>query len=161
VNFMNRHAATLLGLAVGLVWTGPGLAQERGFFSVRQHPGYGGPEKTLRQLVTRKGTQRVNHFCVIGYREPGGSEYAWVIWKEGRALILWEPSADPEYPMSLSTSRRFLHLDRDVVASDEEVNGSTYLVTREWVGQLTRDCESHGDTFTVSKEPKKAKAPQK
>ncbi|SET58065.1 hypothetical protein SAMN05443639_103430 [Stigmatella erecta] len=151
----------MLGLALGLAWTGPGLAQERGFFSVRQHSGYVGPEKTLKQLVIRQGTQRLNHFCVIGYREPSGGEYAWVIWKEGRALILWEPSADPAYPTSLATSRRFLHLDRDVVASGEDVNGSTYLVTRDWVSQLTRDCESQGEKFAVSKEQKKSKAPRK
>jgi len=156
MTLLGRLLAYLLPIALCLTWTGQALAQEElGFFSVREHLGYTEPEKSLELLVRTRGTRRQNHFCVIGYREPSGYEYAWVRWEEGKALILWEAAADASQPSPLSTSRRFLRLDKDVVASEEQLNGSTYLVTREWVNRVTRDCESHGDKFVVSKRRKK------
>jgi hypothetical protein len=137
--------------ALVLAWAGPALAQEGTFFSVRNHRHYPEPEKRLEVLVRARGSQKLNHFCAIGYRLPGGSEVAWVLWEEGKAVILWEGSADPEYPVELALSRRYLDLDKDVVATAEEVGSSTYLVTREWVKGITRDCEAHGDKFVVTK----------
>jgi hypothetical protein len=70
-----------------------------------------------------------------------------VHWVEGKALILWEPA--PENPLPLIASRRYLHLQRDVVASEEDLKGSTYLVTRTWVNTVLADCTRVGDRYTV------------
>lgn len=151
INFPSRSLVYLLLSSLCIASAGQALAQEASFFSVRKHPGYAQPEKSLELLVRTFGTRRLNHFCVIGYRDPSGDEYAWVRWEEGKALILWEAAADPARPAMLSDSRRYLRLDKDVVASEEEVNGSSYLVTREWVKSVKNDCESHGDKFVISK----------
>jgi hypothetical protein len=45
----------------------------------------------------------------------------------------------------LVLSRRFLHLEHDVVRSEEEVAETTYLVTKDWVTKTESDCEKHGD----------------
>lgn len=155
VSLPGRRFAHLLQIAVCLSWMGQALAQkqepEPSLFSIRQHSGYPEPGKSLELLVRTHGTRRTNHFCVIGRRVPGSFEHAWVHWKEGRALILWEPTSDPSYQRRLSGSRRYLDLDRDVVASKEEIGGSNYLVTREWVNQITSQCDAHGDKFVVLK----------
>lgn len=141
----------LLPLLLCLAWTGQAMAQEAAFFSVRNHPHYPEPEKSLKQLVRTHGTKRQNHFCVIGFRMPSGYEHAWVHWEEGKAIILWEGSTGPESPVLIAYLRRFLKFDEDVVATQEEAGSSTYLVTWDWVNSITRDCEAHGDKFVISK----------
>jgi len=140
----------LVRLAVCIAWAGSAAAEESAFFSVRGHPGYPAPEKSLESLVRARGGQRLNHFCVIGYRDPGGHDFAWVLWEEGKALILWEAVKDPSSARPLAASRRFLRLDRDVVATEEDLKGSTYLVTKAWLDKVTGDCDAHGDKLTIS-----------
>jgi hypothetical protein len=73
-----------------------------------------------------------------------------VHWKEERVLILWDGS---EYPDSrdkgLIHTRRNLELDKDTVETEEELNGSTYLETRAWWESVAKDCDAHGEKFTV------------
>lgn len=118
-------------------------------FSIRHSPEFLNPEAVLQELVNAKAEQQINHFCIIGYRSPKGDSHAWVWWREGNSLILWEPVADPEYPDSLLLSRRFLDLDRDVVASEAQVGSSTYLVSKTWVAETQADCQRHGDQFLI------------
>jgi hypothetical protein len=119
-------------------------------FSILHNSGYPQPGKVLAKLVAEKGRQKVNHFYAVGYRFPDGYELAWLYWKEGRALILWEPVAKPEYPSDLRLSRRYLLLDRDVVPTDAEVKGSTYLVTRAWADSVIEDTTKRGDSFVIT-----------
>jgi hypothetical protein len=148
-----RHWVGLVTLVQMVGMAGACLAAEPAptFFSIRKHAGYPEPERTLQQLVAEKGTTASNHFCVLGYRTANGDQYAWVHWKEGRALVLWEPVVDANHPATLTSSRRFLRLDQDVVASEGDIKGSTYLVTRAWASQVQSDCIRHGDKFLVTR----------
>lgn len=120
-------------------------------FSILGNPGYPRPREVFENLATDKGTATVNHFHVVGHRLKDGSDCAWVYWEEGRAIILWEPTRYPEYPVNLSISRRFLSLDRDLVATDKEIKGSTCLVTRKWAEDMIKACKKHGDHFVITK----------
>jgi hypothetical protein len=115
--------------------------------SVRGVAGFENPEQLLRQLVRARSRLPVHHFCVVGYKDTGDSVNAWVHWVEGKALILWEPAS--ANPLPLIASRRYLNLERDVVASEEDIKGSTYLVTRTWVNTVLADCTRVGDRYTV------------
>ena len=64
-------------------------------FSIRHSPEFLKPEGVLQELVNAKAKQRINHFCIIGYRSAENDSHAWVWWREGSALILWEPSVRP------------------------------------------------------------------
>ena len=90
-------------------------------------------------------------FCVVGYRAADGSQRAWAHWPEGRRLILWEGRGEPGYPdTSLRHSRRDLDLDHDVVPTEPDIDGSTYLVTRAWVNAVLADCALGGAQYRVS-----------
>lgn len=104
----------------------------------------------LTALVRQKATVTLNHLCAVGYRNPDGSTYAWVYWREGKALILWEPHVAGSPAKALSASRRYLQLDRDAVANTDQLKGSTYKITQEWVHQITRECELYGERFEIS-----------
>ena len=119
-------------------------------FLVSKTPGFSNPRAVLRKLVARKGKARRNSFCVIGYQYPDGGKSAWVYWREGKAIILWEPTGNEIDDLTLS--RRYLRLTKDVVENDNQVQGSTYLVTRQWVNSLLQDCQTKGEKFTLSRQ---------
>ena len=82
--------------------------------------------------------------CVIGLR---GDSYklAWVIWRGGGRLILWEENTEGlKYPI------RDLSLIKDVVATPAQIGTSTYLVDRPWVNKLERQCASFGRHVSVN-----------
>jgi hypothetical protein len=125
--------------------------------SVRGVDGFGSPEKLLRELAAAKSKLPVHHFCVVGYKHAGSGETtAWVHWIERAALILWEPSDVPE---PLARSRRYLDLKKDVVASQDNLQGSTYKVTQSWVDGVIADCAKAGDKYTITAASKPARKP--
>lgn len=97
------------------------------------------------------------HFCIIGY-DPGPDDngadgkMAYVHWKEGKRLIQWNSVSDPAYfKDSIKWARSNLDLTKDVVATEAEIGGSTYLVTRAWVDEILRSCAARGAQYTVSR----------
>lgn len=109
----------------------------------------------MQALVrVRQRNQRANHFCVVGYRWPGGDATVWVHWDEERRLLLWRDSSDPELrAKGLVLAQRDLRLGEDTVASADEIRGSTYRVTQAWWYAVVRDCQAHGERFTVAPLP--------
>ncbi|HOY69771.1 MAG TPA: hypothetical protein PL131_00715 [Methylotenera sp.] len=112
-----------------------------------------GPSKSQlhlkKLLLTEHKNKRNNHFCVIGY-VWSDNEIAWVHWVEEKRLILWEQSDDMRsFETSLTNSRRDLKLGVDTVEKPEDINGSTYLVTREWWQAVAQDCAKHGQKITL------------
>ena len=115
-------------------------AQEPGDtpFDFRADAAFGDAAVPLRELS--KGKR--GHFCVVGYQGPAESRRAWVVWREGRRIILWEGS-------SIAHSRRVLRLKKDVVRTEADLKGSTYLVTRAWVDRVTADCARRGVQYDI------------
>jgi hypothetical protein len=98
--------------------------------------------KYLRQ----KSPNRHTRACIVGIRIDGQNNQAWVIWRGGDNLILWEGGGDND----LDRSRRNLSLSQDVVRSDAEIGTSTYLVSRPWVTALERKCAQKGRYVAVN-----------
>jgi hypothetical protein len=137
-------------LLIALVLAASSLrSQETSPMSVRGVKGFDNPQSALRKLVDAKHGGATNKFCVVGYKDAGGATTAWVHWAEGNALIWWEPTKDGT--VSLAHSRRYLNLRRDVVASESDLKGSTYLVTRPWVDHILSDCKAAGDKYIIRK----------
>ncbi len=124
---------------------GPSL---RSFSILKRPDDFQAPQKALEYLVHQQGKQELNHFCVIGYQLAADNQPACAYWEENNALILWAPMRGPAV---LSLSRRFLDLDKDVVESDADVNGSTYVVSRRWANTVIDDCKKRGDAFVITK----------
>jgi hypothetical protein len=91
-----------------------------------------------------------NRICVVGYVLEDGTKQAWVHWQRGGRIILWEGATDPESRRdALRLSRRNIDLDKDVVANDSAIGGSTYLVSRKWVNDVLLDCVHFGQRYSV------------
>ena len=105
----------------------------------------------LSNLVKNKNGGSINNFCVIAYesKQKQSPNYAWVYWKEKDALILWEPVEIGE-KVDLTHSRRYLDMTKDVVNNEEELHGSTYKVTRNWVDNTLSECKKYGQEYIIN-----------
>ena len=150
----NRAASAVLAALVAL----PAAAQYEGggaeraaTFDTATTPGYGDPRAGLRVMMRDHRTHRrgAQHFCVVGYRYKDGDRNAYILWREGRRQILWEPHADPlDRVNEIAFSRRNLDLDHDVVA-DSVTNTSTFAIFRHEERAVARDCARAGRPYVV------------
>lgn len=111
---------------------------------------YGNPQLPIKNLLLAEHKNyRTQHFCAIGYHWQNG-EIAWVHWVEEKRIIMWEQSDElSAAETSLRHSRRDLKLGVDTVDKPEDINGSSYLVTRDWWQAIANDCSKHGQKITV------------
>ena len=109
---------------------------------------YAHPLPALKQVVAEKARRNRNTFYVspVCYLNNGVTSTL-VYWREGRALILWEPYADAstkDRRHALVWSRRFLLLDRDVVPTLADVAGSSFLLPKALARRDIRECVRYG-----------------
>ena len=71
-------------------------------------------------------------------------------------LLLWEGSDPDSASEALLHSRRQLSLDTDMVPTQGDIQGSTYLVSKTWVDERLDDCAKHGFRY-VGRAGKKRK----
>jgi len=119
------------------------------YFSIRNDKGYPHYLDQMQNLVQNYGQAKVNHISVLGEQFENGYRLAWVYWPEGRRFILWEPTEYTDYPCNLAMSRRNLDLLRDFVPTDNDIRGSTYLMSKTWLKDWLGRCQAHGDKFVI------------
>ena len=136
----------LLIAAIGLNAQDPGDTA----FDYRADAGFGDPSAGLREFLRTRHVRKTQHFCAVGYRDSsGGNKRAWIIWAEGRKILDWTGSSDPAFATHSVARSRVIDLERDVVATEAGLKGSTYLVTRAWVSSLQTDCKARGVQYEV------------
>lgn len=121
-------------------------------FAPRSDPSFGDARPAIARLLAETSPRPAGpqHFCAIGYRGPEGV-VAWVHWREANRLIFWLGKGDGSAAAdALLRSNRNLDLNADVVATEADVAGSTYLVTRAWVAAKLADCAAKGDKYNIS-----------
>ena len=133
--------------------TQPGECERRAdiFLDAR----YAHPLPALKEVVAEKARHARNAFYIspVCYFNKGASN-AMVYWREGRALILWEPEPSATAHRrrhELVWSRRFLSLDKDVVPTLADVGGSNFLLTRQMARDMVRQCVRDGKKFVLYK----------
>jgi hypothetical protein len=117
------------------------------WFAISSNADFADVRAQLHVVVDEHAHQKQNRFCVVGEGASGDDE-AWVYWPQENKLILWLP--DRDNPHAIAGSKRYLDLSRDVVAGND-VNGSTYLMTRQTVREKIQACRQHGEVYSVDK----------
>ncbi|MEY4562743.1 MAG: hypothetical protein RLZZ618_2020 [Pseudomonadota bacterium] len=136
-------ATTATGFASEPVAEAPGTSVP---FELSSVPDFAGYRAAVSRYLRARTPHRLNHVCVLGEQHGDGSRSAWVIWQEGREMVLWDGGREP-----LVNSRRTLNLRRDVVATEAEVAGSTYRVTRAWVRLQQQRCQRLGSRLELTR----------
>lgn len=143
----SKHAFLILGALCALAIASIGVAQRLASNHQPVNPQIAPAFRDYKDVVGRylaaKHAHGTNHICITGMQE-GDGDVAWVLWPEGERIILWEGGLD-----DLTLSRRQLSTKSDVVGSDAELHGSTYLMTAAWVRDLRQTCASKGISFLV------------
>ncbi|QCP54866.1 hypothetical protein FAZ95_27565 [Trinickia violacea] len=107
-----------------------------------------------------KKNHQINRFCVVGYQWPDGYVNVWVLWREEKRLLLWDGALDPDSRAdTLIGVHRSLKLGKDTVKTENDINGSTYLVTEQWWHAVADDCMKHGEKYVI--QPFKVAEPAK
>lgn len=122
----------VLGLLVATLFSQDAGSLSAAAFASLQAP--------IKAFLKERHPRPMNTVCVVAEPDATGAGRAWVLWREGSTLVLWEGEEE------LVHSRRILDLRRDVVATDKDVGSSTYLVSRTWVDALTKRCAREGVT---------------
>jgi hypothetical protein len=146
--FASRCSLTVA--AVVLAATGPGITQAKGSyqfktFNLDRSRYFSNYRSVVRRYLRQQSPRRAARACVIGLGGGVHDSLAWVIWRGGGRLILWEGEGEND----LTRSRRYLSFKDDVVATDEAVGSSTYLVGRPWLNALERECARSGRVVAV------------
>ena len=132
------------------------IAQDAGdiAFDTKSDASFGDATTALHKFMhnVHMRSHRVQHFCVVGYQSADTSDKrAWVYWTEGHEIILWSGASDPQSaPTALVYSRRILDLKKDVVPTEADIKGSTYLVTRTWVHDVISVCRTRGVKYQIT-----------
>jgi hypothetical protein len=107
-------------------------------FDVAKDEDFSRYEAALGDYVAHNVPARQADFCIIGFAHGEDWRTAWVLWPEGDRVLEWgggEPDMAAPQQINLKT---------DVVSSEREIRGSTYLVTQQWVDRLRKACACLG-----------------
>ena len=133
----------------------PARAQDAGDlpFDPRPDAAFGDATAALTEFLHSQQvrTHRVQHFCIAGYQSANRDEQrAWIYWAEGRKIILWRGASNPQSAKtSIARSRVITDLKKDVVPTQADIKGSTYLVTQAWVNRVISDCDARGSKYQI------------
>lgn len=124
---------------------------------------------TLRAFLTEmQQTQQVNTFCFVQQsfksRAPGqkGESVVWMIWHEGMTIQdvntiqqgqRYQPDPaldDATRGRSMASSSGIVNLKTDIVPTDDDIRGSTFLVSRPWVDHKLAQCRRVGVQVRIS-----------
>ena len=114
-------------------------------FNVGEEKDFAEYRMPLITFLRSRHVTHATHVCILGGQASDGSKWAWAIWKGGKTMILWGGGES-----SMTSSRRILDLRRDVVASETDLRGSTYLVTQEWVTTQQTQCKQYGTQVYIT-----------
>jgi hypothetical protein len=124
-------------------------AQDPGDRTIDTHSdadfGSAAAEPALREFLQTRGIHRRQRFCIAGYQASpagDGDKRTRIHWSEGHQIILWRGG-------DIAQSRRVIDLRKDLVPTEPDLDGRTYLVTREWANRLIADCEQHGAKYHI------------
>lgn len=112
-------------------------------FDLAADPDFANYRRAVTDYLASRRAHAVAHVCVLGER-VGGVRRAAVWWREGARLIEWDGR-----DARLAASASNLDLRRDIVATEDDLHGSTYLVTRAWVAGFEQRCTRDGVSFVV------------
>src|ERR1022692_1410126 len=122
-------------------------------FDTRLNAAFGEATAALREFLRAQHlhNHRTQHFCIAGYQSANGDDRrAWIHWTEGRKIVLWRGASNPQSAKtSIARSRVVTDLTKDVVPTEADIKGSTYLVTQAWVDRVLSDCLQRGAKYEV------------
>lgn len=123
------------------------------FHQVTQLPNDWGIYAFLKAYAAKYSENAVDYFYVSAVKKEQKREYVYAYWMTGNSILVIDlPSVrEVDFSRIVSMLTKRLRLDTDVVPTQKEINGSTYLVTSEWAEERIKECLTSGQKFIVEK----------
>lgn len=114
--------------------------------------------RTKDEVHGSRHARRANRFCFVKQAPrtgvQGDTANVWMIWHEGREILNTAGRVatgdEAEFLGRSEALAKSVHLATDVVESEEQIAGSTFLVDRAWVDRIVGACRKTGRTVTVA-----------
>ncbi|MFZ6746392.1 hypothetical protein ACO0LC_24435 [Undibacterium sp. JH2W] len=112
----------------------------------------------LQQFVTRyaRNTKSaLQHIHIANVQMENGETGLYAYWKEDQSILILQFFEYPSDKPGLSWLHHKARIDlkTDVVATEEQMNGSTYLVTSAWAQHIVDSCIKQGDLLLLKSMP--------
>lgn len=114
------------------------------YFKLSSNPAFAKYRPALVDYLRGQHYRKATRFCLFGSKDDSGAT-ATVIWPDGQQIIDWGGNDS-----ALADSTSIVHLKTDVVPTENDLHGSTYLVTRQWVKDQQTLCRQYGEMVQVS-----------
>lgn len=114
------------------------------YFKLTSSPHYDQYRPRLAEYLRSRHYHKATRFCLFGSKDDTG-DTATIIWPDGQEIIDWGGN-----DAALTESTSVVHLKTDVVPTENDLLGSSYLVTRQWVKDQQALCKRYGETVQVS-----------
>jgi hypothetical protein len=108
----------------------------------------------LQGFVDSQSPNEVDYFYVSPVSRQDAGEFAYAYWMTGNSIIILDlPVGKLQDPIGYLwyAGKARIDLAKDVVPTDNDVGGSTYLVDAAWVEGILRDCLVAGVRVVVRK----------
>ncbi len=114
---------------------------------------------TLKAFLGKlRQNRRENRFCFVQERldaaQPAERDTIWMVWTTGARIYTLTndpggPREDPASEAAGLVNSNPVNLKTDVVATQDEVGTSTFLVTRAWADRIVDQCQRVGITVRM------------
>jgi len=143
---MMKHKLRLILVLIPLL---TGCAQD--LHVVGPYPESPSIKRCLLYWTSNFSTNATNHYFVGSTKPSGGFVDAFVYWKEERTILEYaELAPDAPAGSEIESFHDDLKLDRDTVDAEDDIAGSSYLVThRVWVDWM-EGCLSQGRKYVIT-----------
>lgn len=113
------------------------------YFKLSSNPAFAKYRPALVDYLRGQHYRSATRFCLFG-RKDGSGAIATIIWPDGQQIIDWGGN-----DAALADATSIVHLKTDVVPTENDLHGSTYLVTRQWVEDQQTICKQQGVTVQI------------
>lgn len=107
----------------------------------------------LQGLINIYAKKKINHVYVAKLKNDDGQYYLYGYWKEDVSIFLVDHFGEdlPKSQYNWLHNKARIDLKKDVVKTEEEMRGSTYLTTKAWADDKIKGCLSNGKLLVINK----------
>jgi hypothetical protein len=116
---------------------------------------YGKKMAALNQFIDGYGKRGINRIFVAKVKNDDGTEDLFGYWKEDNSILILyhfnpcDDDDDKKLCYSWAYDKARVDLRTDVVPTEDDIKGSTYLVDKPWADRIVKACLTKGRKFVI------------
>ena len=152
---LHRKIIGALLFLIAVLGSSVGAPPRSSYYPFESESDYRGKVHVLRGLMRRYGRTRVNRIYVVKADSGNGSIFLYGYWPEGHSIWL-VGNLDPWFENGRELTdygwleyKMRTNLRTDVVPTEADIGGSSYLVDRPWTRRIIKACLTRGRKLVI------------